>query len=87
MYAALKSNECGDSLVGGACHYVAVIVTNALLRDYMINYARTLIYTTSLSYASVIAADCSFDILDDGTGEKVHFSLSLGYYVLLIHNS
>jgi 8-amino-7-oxononanoate synthase len=50
---------------------IAVIVTNSLLRDYMINYARTLIYTTSLSYANVIAVDCSFDMLDNGAGQDV----------------
>lgn len=51
---------------------IAVIVTNILLRDYMINYARTLIYTTSLSYANVIAVDCSFDMLKNGAAQKVH---------------
>lgn len=50
---------------------IAVIVTNSLLRDYMINYARSLIYTTSLSYANVIAVDCSFDMLNNGAAQKV----------------
>jgi 8-amino-7-oxononanoate synthase len=50
---------------------IAVVVTNNLLRDYMINYARTLIYTTSLSYANVIAVDCSFDMLDNGVAKTV----------------
>jgi hypothetical protein len=50
---------------------IAVIVTNSLIRDYMINYARTLIYTTSLSYANVIAVDCSFDMLNNGTAHDV----------------
>jgi 8-amino-7-oxononanoate synthase len=50
---------------------IAVMVTNSLLRDYMINYARTLIYTTSLSYANVIAVNCSFDMLNNGVAKKV----------------
>lgn len=37
----------------------------------MINYARSLIYTTSLSYANVIAIDCSFDMLENGAAQKV----------------
>jgi len=37
----------------------------------MINYARSLIYTTSLSYANVIAVDCSFDMLDNGAAQKL----------------
>ncbi|TFY50849.1 hypothetical protein EVG20_g11293, partial [Dentipellis fragilis] len=49
----------------------AVVLGSELLKDYLINYARPLIYTTSLSHASIIAADCSFDLLEDGTAEKL----------------
>ncbi|KAF9048879.1 pyridoxal phosphate-dependent transferase [Panaeolus papilionaceus] len=57
----------------------AVVATNTMIRDYMLNYARSLIYTTSLSYTNIIAADCSFDMLIDGTAEHLAnhlFSLS-----------
>ncbi|KAG6815041.1 hypothetical protein H0H87_005570, partial [Tephrocybe sp. NHM501043] len=57
----------------------AVILTTSLIRDYLLNYARSLIYTTSLSNANIIAADCSFDLLTDGTASKLAstlFSLS-----------
>ncbi|TFY82583.1 hypothetical protein EWM64_g1423 [Hericium alpestre] len=49
----------------------AVMLTNTLLRDYLINYARPLIYTTSLSHSNIIAAGCSFDMLEDGTAGKL----------------
>ncbi|KAF7337835.1 Aminotran-1-2 domain-containing protein [Mycena venus] len=49
----------------------AVILTSPLIRDYLLNYARSLIYTTSLSFANIIAADCSFDMLMDGTAQKL----------------
>jgi 8-amino-7-oxononanoate synthase len=49
----------------------AVLLTSTLLRDYLLNYARPLIYTTSLSNAAIIAASCSFDLLEDGTAKKV----------------
>ncbi|KAJ2934092.1 hypothetical protein H1R20_g3001, partial [Candolleomyces eurysporus] len=49
----------------------AVIITTELIRDYLLNYARSLIYTTSLSYANIIAADASFDLLMDGTTESL----------------
>ena len=45
------------------------------MRDYLLNYARSLIYTTSLSNANIIAADCSFDMLEDGEAEKVRLSI------------
>jgi 8-amino-7-oxononanoate synthase len=49
----------------------AVLLTNTLIRDYLLNYARPLIYTTSLNNAAIIAASCSFDLLEDGTAERV----------------
>ncbi|KXN84371.1 8-amino-7-oxononanoate synthase [Leucoagaricus sp. SymC.cos] len=49
----------------------AVIITNNLIKDYMLNYARSLIYTTSLSYANIIAADASFDMLTDRTASHL----------------
>ncbi|KAI9507148.1 pyridoxal phosphate-dependent transferase [Russula earlei] len=49
----------------------AVLLTDRLIRDYLLNYARPLIYTTSLSNAAIIAASCSFDLLEDGTAEKL----------------
>ena len=49
----------------------AVILTSTLIRDYLLNYARSLIYTTSLSYANIIAVDSSFDMLTNGTAQHV----------------
>ncbi|KIY45517.1 PLP-dependent transferase [Fistulina hepatica ATCC 64428] len=49
----------------------AVVLTNTLIRDYLLNYARSLIYTTSLSYATVVAIDCSFDMLEDGVAQQL----------------
>ncbi|KAF8919490.1 pyridoxal phosphate-dependent transferase [Mucidula mucida] len=49
----------------------AVVLTTPLIRDYMLNYARSLIYTTSLSFSNIVAADSSFDMLVDGTAQKL----------------
>ncbi|KAJ7143201.1 pyridoxal phosphate-dependent transferase [Mycena crocata] len=49
----------------------AVILTSPLIRDYLLNYARSLIYTTSPSFANIIAADSSFDMLVDGTAHQL----------------
>ncbi|GLB44759.1 putative 8-amino-7-oxononanoate synthase [Lyophyllum shimeji] len=53
----------------------AVVLTNTLIRDYLVNYARPLIYTTSLSFANIIAADCAFDLLMDGTAQSLAHDL------------
>lgn len=48
-----------------------MLLTNTLIRDYLLNYARPLIYTTSLSNLAVIAASCSFDLLENGTADRL----------------
>ncbi|TFK61681.1 PLP-dependent transferase [Pluteus cervinus] len=61
----------------------AVILTSVLIRDYLLNYARSLIYTTSLNYANIIAADASFDMLEDGTAEQAASKLlNLSLYLI-----
>jgi len=54
-------------------HGIAVLLVPPLVKQYLINYARTLIYTTSLSYANIISANCSFDILESGRADEVRF--------------
>ena len=51
--------------------FVAVLVTNTLIRDYMINYARSFIYTTSTCYANTIVLDSLFDLLEQVASEPV----------------
>ncbi|KAH7928304.1 PLP-dependent transferase, partial [Leucogyrophana mollusca] len=69
----------GKALAGSG----AVILTTELIRDYLVNYARSLIYTTSLTHANVIAIDCSFDLLEDGTAEVLAAKLfDLSTYLL-----
>lgn len=53
---------------------IAVVLTNELIKSYLLNYARPLIYTTALSCANVVAINCSFDLLEDGTASEVHLS-------------
>jgi 8-amino-7-oxononanoate synthase len=50
---------------------IAVLLIPPLVKQYLINYARTLIYTTSLNYANIISVNCSFDILESGGAEEV----------------
>ncbi|KAJ7742477.1 pyridoxal phosphate-dependent transferase [Mycena maculata] len=42
----------------------AVVLTSPPVRAYLINYARSLIFTTSLPLFSVIAISCALDILE-----------------------
>ncbi|KAH7907130.1 PLP-dependent transferase [Hygrophoropsis aurantiaca] len=49
----------------------AAILTTPLIRDYLINYARPIIYTTAPTYATVLAIDSAFDLLVDETCDKL----------------
>lgn len=60
---------------------IAVLLTSELIRDYMLNYARSLIYTTAVSYANIVSVDCSFDLLEDGTARKVCLRLRRVWHV------
>ncbi|KAJ7112799.1 PLP-dependent transferase [Mycena crocata] len=42
----------------------AVVLTSPLIRTYLINHARSFIFTTSLPISSLIATSCSFDIVE-----------------------
>ncbi|KAG6905332.1 hypothetical protein DXG01_003395 [Tephrocybe rancida] len=47
------------------------VLCSGLVRDYLFNHARSLIFTVALTYSNVIAVDCSFDFLEDGTAEQL----------------
>ncbi|KAM5544801.1 hypothetical protein V8D89_001699 [Ganoderma adspersum] len=67
----------------------AVLLITPLVRDYLLNYARSLIYTTSLSHANIIAADCSFDLLESGEAEKLSKKLLdlSTYFLSTLHHA
>ncbi|KAH6880243.1 hypothetical protein BKA70DRAFT_1344437 [Coprinopsis sp. MPI-PUGE-AT-0042] len=46
-----------------------------MLRDYLLNYARPLVYITSLSLSSVVAADASLTMLSDGVAAQLSSKL------------
>ncbi|KAI3616008.1 8-amino-7-oxononanoate synthase [Moniliophthora roreri] len=48
----------------------AVVLTTPLVAKYLCNYARHLVFSTTLSQMNVVAAGCSFDMLGDGTAER-----------------
>jgi 8-amino-7-oxononanoate synthase len=61
----------GKALAGSG----AAILTTELIRDYLLNYARPLIYTTTLTYANIIAVECAFDMLENGSAEVLALHL------------
>ncbi|GAA5876058.1 hypothetical protein JCM8547_003542 [Rhodosporidiobolus lusitaniae] len=52
-----------------ACNGAAVLAT-PLIRNYLINYARPLIYSTAMSHMSAVAAEKSLEMLKQGKGEE-----------------
>lgn len=50
---------------------IGVVLCSPLLRSYLINYARTLIYSTAMPHLNVIAVQKSFEMLELGHGDAV----------------
>ena len=55
------------------CHG-AVVVGSNLLKDYLVNYARSFIYTTALPVHSLLTIECAYALLDksEDTLKKLH---------------
>ncbi|KAJ7648360.1 pyridoxal phosphate-dependent transferase [Mycena polygramma] len=53
----------------------AVLLTTPLVRDYILNYGRSFIFTTAPSYSNIISIGCSFDILESATGARLALQL------------
>lgn len=49
----------------------AIILSSNIIKQYLINYARPLIYTTFMSYASLSAIKVGYDWLRTGKTNKV----------------
>ncbi|KAG8212853.1 PLP-dependent transferase [Butyriboletus roseoflavus] len=66
----------------------AVLLTTELVKDYLLNYARSFVYTTTLTFANIIAVNCSFDMLEDGTTEALstHLLTLSTYFVDLLRS-
>lgn len=45
---------------------LAVILGSSVLREYLINYARPLIYSTFMSFSSLASIKCAYDMLASG---------------------
>lgn len=64
--------------------HTAVVLTSELVKSYLLNYARPLIYTTALSCANVVAINCSFDMLENGIASKVSIITPFHEEILII---
>ncbi|TRM66291.1 pyridoxal phosphate-dependent transferase [Schizophyllum amplum] len=69
----------GKALAGSG----AVLLIPPLIKSYLLNYARPLIYTTAPAYPAVVAADCALDVLEDGTAQKLAEDLRSAYAYLV----
>ncbi|KAK6865782.1 PLP-dependent transferase [Apiospora arundinis] len=49
-----------------------IVLCSPTTRAYLINYARTFIYTTSMTFPSLVCIDAAYDYLADGRAEQPH---------------
>ncbi|KAL1924053.1 uncharacterized protein VTP21DRAFT_7088 [Calcarisporiella thermophila] len=57
----------------------AVFLCNEITRSYLINYARSLIYTTFLSFPSLASVKCAYDLLI--SGDTCHLRQKLQFLI------
>lgn len=63
------------------CFALGVVLCSAVTRSYLINYARSLIYTTSMSFTSLASVDTVYNYLISGQSEPLRRHLeALIYY-------
>ncbi|RKF57651.1 putative 8-amino-7-oxononanoate synthase [Erysiphe neolycopersici] len=63
-----------------ACNGAAILCDN-LVREYLINYAKPFIYTTSMSYPSLVAVKTVYTAMNQGTTQPfiLHLETLIGY--------
>ncbi len=61
------------------CHG-AVVTGSATLKQYLINYARSFIYTTSLPLHSLVSIECAYKLLDKSAEEIKSLNANIKYF-------
>ncbi|CZR61491.1 related to aminotransferase [Phialocephala subalpina] len=67
-----RLHTCGKAL---ACNGAAIL-GSSLVREYLINYARPLIYTTAMSFPSLAAIKVVYSLMREGRTEALRFRLN-----------
>lgn len=57
----------------------AVVLCSPLIRSYLINYARPLIYSTVMTHMNALAISKSFEMLEEGHADIVRRFFSWKY--------
>lgn len=51
--------------------FLAIVLCDSLTKEYLINYARTLIYTTAMTKPSLIAIRSAYELMAEGKTQVV----------------
>ena len=78
-----RSDRCASFDISLTDH-LAIILCSPVIRSYLINYARPLIYTTFMSHPSLAAIKVAYDRLEDGRADKL--SRHLSHLIDHLHN-
>ncbi|HVA98155.1 MAG TPA: pyridoxal phosphate-dependent aminotransferase family protein [Bacteroidia bacterium] len=65
------------------CHG-AIVLGNHLLRNYLINFARSFIYTTALPHHAIISINCAYDFLLESSTNKTQLEKNISQYCIEI---
>lgn len=54
-------------------YFLAAVLGSYVLREYLINYARPLIYSTFMPFNCLVSIKCAYDMLENGQTISVKF--------------
>ncbi len=58
----------------------AIVIGSPTLRSYLINYARSFIYTTALPFHSLLSIKCAYNLLESNSDELVELKNRILYF-------
>ena len=60
---------------GCVANWTAIVLCSPDVRDYLVNYARSLIYTTALGYPFLASIRAAYELLSEGQTEHIRQTL------------
>jgi 8-amino-7-oxononanoate synthase len=65
----------------------AIVLGSSELKSYLLNFARSVIYTTSLSFPSLVAVNCGYDLLPQMEEERLQLFKNIALFKQIVKTS
>jgi len=58
----------------------AIVFGTTRLKEYLVNFARSFVYSTALPLSSLVAIKCAYERMDSSQNERTELQKLVGYY-------